>query len=285
MGAAMRRVWRAGLTTVALSCYSSAAAAQLREPSDSRTVGVTAAFGCNVLLGGLTAAARAFIDGHDPARAFAIGAIGGAVHFGAKLIGPGTSLAGVALGATGTAIVVNAGRGMSPLEELYLPVGPMRLRVTPRAPGKLRLTVNVVNTLVLARSLAWRGLVVDWGRTASTGTVAFRTDGRHIVFDDREAHGMAMGPFIVISAFATDPARTTKHELVHAHQYWFTDEAVGRPVEEYLRAGIPGVRRLPPWLELGVVSPALSMLERGLVGREGPVFRVKESEAEILARP
>lgn len=272
---------RVGLTVAALACHSTAAAAQ-QPPSESRDVGVTAAFGCNVLLGGLTAAARALIHRHDPARAFAIGALGGAVHFGAKLIGPGTSLAGVALGATGTSIVVNAGRGVSPLDELYVPVGPLRLRVTPRASRKLRLAVHAYEAVVLAGNLTRPGLAMDWGRTASTGTFVLRTDNRRIRVDDHEAYGVAVGSLIVMSAFSDDPARTAKHELVHVHQYLFLDEALGRPVEEYLRRIVPMARRLPRWLELGIVPRGLGLLERSFFGRDGPVFRLAESEADML---
>jgi hypothetical protein len=275
--------WRTGLTAAALSCYSTAAAAQTPQ-SESRDVGVTAAFGVNVLLGGLTAATRALIEGHDPARAFAIGAIGGAVHFGAKLIGPGTALAGVAVGATGTAIVVNAGRGVSPLDELYVPVGPLRLRVTPRSSRKVRLALHGYDAVVLARNLARPGLVMDWGRTASSGTFVLRTDNRRIRSGDREYGGVAVGSLIVMSDFTTDPARTARHELVHVHQYWFVDEALGRPVEEYLRRRVPVARRLPRWLELGIVPPALGMLEQSIFGRDRPVIRLGESEAEMLER-
>lgn len=283
----MRRptlLWRAGLSAAALTCCSTAATAQFSEPPEPRAVGVTAAFGCNVLLGGLTAATRALIEGHDPARAFAIGAIGGAVHFGAKLIGPGTSLAGVAIGATGTAIVVNAGRGVSPLDELYLPVGPLRLRVTPRESRKLRVAVNATDAVVLTRNLMRPGLVMDWGRTASSGTVVLLTENRRIRFTDREVQGLAAGSTIVISAYSTDPAWTTRHELTHVHQNFFLEEAWGRPAEDYLRRRVPVARRLPRWLELGVVSSALSMLEQGVFGRDGPMRRLKESEADMLAR-
>jgi hypothetical protein len=276
---------RAGLTVVALSCYATTAAAQFPQPSEPRAVGVTAAFGCNVLLGGLTAATRALIDGHDPARAFAIGAIGGAVHFGAKLIGPETSLAGVALGATGTAIVVNAGRGVGPLDELYVPVGPLRLRVRPREPRKLRVAVHAFDAVILARNLARPGLVMDWGRTGSSGTFVLRTDNRRIVSGDREFGGAALGSVILMSDFTTDPASTAKHELVHVHQYWFLDESLGRPVEQYLRRRMPLVRKLPGWLELGVVVPGLGIVEHSIFGDDGPVKRLAESEAEMLSRP
>lgn len=267
------------LCAAALTWHSTAAAAQEPPPA----VGATAAFGCNVLLGGLTAAARALIEGHDPARAFALGAVGGAVHFGAKLIGPGTSLAGVVLGATGTSIVMNAGRGVSPLDELYAPVGPLRVRVTPRASRKFRVAFHAYDAAVLARNLTRPGLVMDWGRTASSGTFVLRTDNRRILWDgEREAHGVAVGSLIVMSAFSDDPARTARHELVHVHQYWFVDEAFGRPVEEYMRRVVPLARRLPRWLELGIGPLALGLLERSIFGREGPAFRLREAEADML---
>jgi hypothetical protein len=277
-------LWKAGSAATALTCCSVAAAsAQFPPRSEPRDVGVTAAFGVNVLVGGLTAAARALIERHDPARAFAIGAIGGAVHFGAKLIGPGTGLAGIAVGATGNAIVANAGRGVSPLEELYVPVGPLRLRVTPRASRKFRVGINAYETVVLAHNLGRSGLVMDWGRTASSGAFVLRADNRHILHGDREVGGLAMGSLIVLSGFTSDPSRTAHHELIHVHQHLFLDEAVSRPIEEYLRRRVPGARWVPRWLELGIVTPALGTLEYAIFGRDGPVTRLVESEAEMVA--
>jgi len=281
-----QRWQRWGITWAAavLLCRPATAPAQGTEPSDPRSVGVTAAFGVNILLGGLTAATRAWIDGHDAARAFAIGALGGAVHFGAKLVGPGTSLAGVAIGATGTSIVANAGRGVGALDELYVPVGPLRLRVMPRATRKVRVALHAYDAAVLARNLPRSGLVVDWGRTASSGTFVLRTDNRRIWSDDREVGGVAVGSLAVISDFFPDRSRITRHELVHVHQYWFADEAIGRPIEEYLRRVVPGAARLPRWLELGVVPAALAGLE-GLIFRgDGPLHRLAESEADLLSR-
>ncbi len=267
----------------ALTCGSaSAATAQFPPPSQPRDVGVTAAFGVNVLLGGVTAAARALIERHDPVRAFAIGAFGGAVHFGAKLMGPRTSLAGVAVGATGTAIVVNAGRGVSPLDELYVPVGPLRVRITPRAPRKLQVGVNAYNVAVLARNLARPGLVMDWGRTGSSGTFVLRTEDRRIWDDDREYAGVAVGSLIVLSEFSAN-RQVTHHELIHVHQYLYVDEAIGRPVEQYLRRRVPGARWLPRWIELGIVTPALGALDQGIFGRGGLAIRLGESEAEMVA--
>jgi hypothetical protein len=266
-----------------LICGSATAVTgQFPPPSQPRDVGVTAAFGVNVLLGGVTAATRALIERHDPVRAFALGAFGGAMHFGAKLMGPRTSLAGVAVGATGTAIIVNAGRGVSPLDELYVPIGPLRVRITPRAPRKLHVGLNAYNVAVLARNLARPGLVMDWGRTGSSGTFVLRTDDRRIWDDDREYAGVAVGSLIVLSEFSAN-RQVTHHELIHVHQYLFVDEAIGRPIEQYLRRRVPGARWLPRWIELGIVTPALGALDQGIFGRDGLAIRLGESEAEMVA--
>jgi hypothetical protein len=280
----MERARATAAIAVALTCcFSTAASTQFPPPSQPRDVGVTAAFGVNVLLGGLTAAARALIERHDPVRAFAIGAVGGAVHFGAKVMGPGTSLAGIAVSATGTAIIVNAGRGVSPLHELYVPIGPVRVRVTPRASRKVRVALHAYDAVVLAHNLARSGLLMDWGRTGSSGAFVLRTDNKHLWDDDRELNGLALGSLIIMSAFSTDPPLTAHHELIHVHQYMFLDEAIGRPIEEYLRRRIPLARRLPRWLELGVIPPALGAMEYWIFGRNGPVYRLVESEAEMVA--
>jgi hypothetical protein len=258
-------------------------------PPTSRDVPNMAVFGTNVLLGGLTAAARALVDGHDPARAFAFGALGGAVHFAGKHVGPVSGfpggIPGVVLSATGTAVVSNAGRGAGLLDELYVPVGPVRVRITPRAPRKVYLAINVFETGILARSLARDGMAVDWDLSASTGTFAFVTRNRHIRMPDGElVQGVASAPTIVVSTFSTDQSRTVRHEFVHVQQQWFLDEAWGRPIERYLRARIPGGARIPRWLEIGVVPVAFVWVETALFGSDGPVRRLAESEAEMLER-
>lgn len=279
-----RRGWRAVAVGAAVACCAPRVAlAQFFPQAERRDVGVTAAFGCNVLLGGITAATRALIERHDPLRAFAIGALGGAVHFGGKLMGPKTSLAGIAVGATGTAIVVNAGRGVSPLDELYLPVGPLRVRVTPRAERKVRVAFNAYNAVVLAGNMARDGLVMDWGRTGATGTFVMRTDNQRIFRNGRELGGVAVGSLIVLSDFAASNPDLSHHEVIHVHQYLFLDEAIGRPIEEYLRRRVPLARWIPRWLELGVVPVAFAALDQAIFGADSPLYRLIESEAEQVA--
>jgi hypothetical protein len=291
MRAARRTQIAALMAAVSIAHPSRTVAAQeLRPASESRDVSTMAVFGSNVLLGGLTAAVRALVSGHDPARAFAVGALGGAVHFSGKLVGPISGfpggIPGVVLTSTGTAIVSNAGRGAGLLEEFYIPVGPLRLRVAPRESRKVRLAVNVYETGVLARNLARSGMVLDWEYSASSGTFVFVTRGTHIRMPDGKlVQGVATAPLVVISAFAADPSRTARHEFVHVQQQRFLDEAWGRPIEGYLRTRIPGGGRIPRWLELGIVAPGLEFMEVAIFGRDGPVRRLAESEAQMLERP
>jgi hypothetical protein len=258
-------------------------------PSTSRDVQRLAVLGGNVLLGGLTAATHALISRRDPARAFALGAFGGAVHFAGKYVGPLSGfpggVAGVVLSSTGTAIVSNAGRGVSPLDELYVPVGPLRLRFVPRESRKVRLAVNAFETGVLARNLARRGMRLDWEESAASGTFTFVTQDRHIRMPDGDlVQGVAAASTIVISAFSADRSRTARHEFAHVQQHWFMQETWGRPVEDYLRARVPGLRRIPKWLELGVVPPTVAVLEAAIWGSDGPLLRLQESEAGMLER-
>lgn len=103
--------------------------------------------------------------------------------------------------------------------------------------------------------------------------------------DGELAWGVAHASTIVVSAFSGDPSRTARHEFVHVQQYWFLEEALGRPIEGYLRTRIPGGRRIPRWLELGIVPPAIGWMEWAIFGRDGPVYRLVQAEAEMLERP
>jgi hypothetical protein len=264
-------------------------AAQRAQPQ-SRGVANMAVFGGNVLLGGLTAATHALVSDHDPVRAFAIGALGGAVHFSGKLVGPRSGFPGgmtaVVLSSTGTAIVANAGRGAGLFDELHIPVGPLRVRVARRESRRVRLALNVVQTGVLARNLARSGMALDWERSASCGTFVFVTQRKAIrATDGKLLDGITIASMIVISARSSDPSRIARHEFVHVQQLWLLDEAWGRPIEGYLRTRIPGGRRIPRWIELGVVPPALEWMESAIFGSNGPVRRLGESEAEMLEHP
>jgi len=241
----------------------------------------------NVLAGGLTAAAQAMLRGKDPFRAFGIGAFGGAVHlFGKNLAvepGAANSWMGLALAGTGTSIVANAGRGVSMLQEVTIPLAVARVRIAPRDSHKVRLSVNAYESGLFVRALLRSGIEIDWGRSAASGTAVFVTRERRIILDDREVSGVATGSVLLISAFAFDAPRVLRHELVHAHQHWFAAEAWGGPIEDALRTRVPGAKRLPVWLDVGLVVPTIFVLERWLTNGAG-ARRLTEAEADLLER-
>jgi hypothetical protein len=240
----------------------------------------------NVLIGGLTAATRAIIGRKDPWKAFSLGALGGAVHFAGKYLavepGAANGWVGLAVAATGTSMVSNAGRGVGPFTELSFPIASARLRVTPKERRKLRVVVNGYESALIVGAAFTEGLAVDWTRSTSSGAVVFQTQRAHIVKDGRDALGLTWGPVVLINPTGVDPERTTRHEIVHVHQHWFVAETWARPIEEWLRTKIPGGRFVPSWLELGIESGAWYLDER-LFGRAG-LSKVREAEAERLEK-
>jgi hypothetical protein len=257
-------------------------------PAEHPSVGTVAVLGGNIVLGGLTAATRAVFERKDPARAFAFGAAGGAVHFAGTYIGAGQSIpsswAGLAVGAAGTSIVSNAGRGHGLFDEMYLPLGPMRVRFTPRAPRKFRLAINGFETIVLASDLTRRGLRVDWGRTATSGTFVLVAPKKLITIGVGDTvAGLTIGSTVILSAYGQNE-EMLRHEMVHVQQQAFTQESWGRPVEESLRAHNRFVKRLPSWIEIGVVTPLLQVADYRAFGRTGGFKELMESEARILQK-
>jgi hypothetical protein len=260
------------------------------EVPPSHRHGAARIVGGNMLVGGVTAAARATLENKNPFRAFAIGALGGAVHVGGKALsakqGATAGLAGLTLGAVGTSIVANAGRGDPVLSELFLAVGPLRVRVSTRSTRRVRIGLNLYEVAIAGRQFAREGIEIEWSRTLASGTFVFVTRDRYIrVAGGDTVSGIAVGPAIVIDGYRGAMSATLAHELTHAHQYWFGQEAIVLPLEEYLRTRIPGVRHTPSWIELGVLVPALWATENAIFGRRaGPANRLIESEAYWFTR-
>lgn len=288
---ASRARWLPTFLAAALVGAAFPASAQLPDHvREQRAATPAEVFGVNILIGGLTASTRALLTGKDPFRAFGMGALGGAVHFGGKYVagqnGAANGWLGIVVAATGTSIVSNAGRGVSPVEELSIPIGPVRVRVS-GAPGAARTSRVVVNGFELAMILgafATDELQMDWNRTVSSGAFVFVTRNAHIIGrDGSEVGGFAAPPVIVIGSFAEDAQRTMRHEAVHVQQQWFMHDAWGRPIEDFLRSRLAWARYVPSWLELGLIAPGLLIAEDRLTGSSG-VRRLMQAEAVRLQR-
>jgi hypothetical protein len=280
--------WAVRYSFVSLSLLgaSNTASAQRADHSPNAATAAEVVAG-NILIGGLTAATRAILSGNDPWKAFGVGALGGAVHIGGKHLAlePGAPKGwlGLAVASTGTSIISNAGRGVSPFDELSIPIASARLRVYPGAPRRLRFVVNASESVLIASAFLTDGLEIDWTRTASSGAFVFETRGVQISHPGGTATGFAWGPVVVLDAVrARDADRVARHEIAHVYQHWFVAEAWARPVEDYLRRKLPGGRFVPSWFELGIADGA-AYLNARLFGSAG-LEKIVEAEAERLER-
>lgn len=264
--------------TIAVSLVANTAVeAQLQQP---RHYDVPTIVGGNAVIGGVTAAIQAAAAGRPVAKAFLTGALGGAVHGYGKVFSPDLGLGGMALGAVGTSIVANAGRGAPLYDELVLPVGPGRVRISQT--GRVNVALNAFDGAMLARRLMQRGTRMDWSRSLQAGTVVLTTPERLMVGNGLRAAGITSGTTILLSDRASNPERTFKHERIHVQQAWFVHEVLGRPLEMSLRKRVPMLRVIPRWLELGVLMPTAQELERLTIGTTGPLRSWRETEAESL---
>ena len=278
-----------------LSCAMAALLVGCARPAGAQIRGVApdqlsaarvAVFGGNVIVGALTATTHALLVHKDPFKAFALGALGGAVHVTGKMVGTGrgipNGLAGVAIASAGTAIVANAGDGRSLFDELFIPVGSLRVRWQPGT-TRLRLGINVFETAVIVRNLLRPGLEVDWDRSAATGALVFVTE-RFIESGGKIVAGVTVPPIVVITTSDPDLDAILRHEFVHVAQSQFLDETWGRPIDEYLRRHVPFLRSVPRWIEPGLATPVIWGLNDAVFAKSSPARRLGESEARILAR-
>lgn len=261
------------------------AGAQFVEPGPThRSARVAAA---NALIGGTTAGIRAALGRRNVTRAFLTGAVGGFVHAAGKVAinsrGDLAPVLGLATSSVGTSIVANAGQGLLPLEELYLPLGSARIRWTSRAPRGARVTISLVESVVAIDHFRTRNLAFDARRSLRAGAFVFETRRRMIAADGDLVGGVALGSTLVISQFASNPDRTARHETVHLRQFQFFEEVLGRPIERGVRSWRM-LRWIPSWLEIGGVGPVVLVLDGALFAGDSPMHRHMETEADLLTR-
>lgn len=270
---------------MALCGASSATAQTSHEPARGATTAEV--IGGNILIGGVIAATRALFTDADPVRAFALGALGGGIHVAGKnlAVEPGVAKAwaGHIVASTGTSIVSNAGRGKRLLDEISIPLASARIRVTPFDDTKVRFALNVFESAMIVRHAVRDGLAINWSRSLSTGVVVFVAEGKRIFYGDREFGGFAVAPTVVVSSLGQDLDRVVRHEVIHVHQQWLVQEAIGRPVESAIRGRLKLARRIPHWLEFGVFGPGFLLLGDWMTDGKG-LYNLMQAEAELLER-
>ena len=276
------------LCACAAALVPSSSAAQAPELRD-RLPQQAAVLAANTAAGALTAGVRALIEGRDFSRAFARGALGGALGYAGKRIAverwTGAPFLGRAIGAVGNSIVLNATGSGAVLDSIWMPVGPLLLGLT-RARGlRPRVVVVVADVLVTAQALAESDLHLDWERTLSVGAPVFRTGLSRITRDGKRVNGFTIGRLIILDG--TQPAledQVFSHEVVHVLQHDFFQHAWDRPLEAWLRRTVPGGGIVPAWLEFALLAPLLKDATDALNDGNGILRRLTEAEAEWFER-
>jgi hypothetical protein len=265
----------------------------LRDPCPHRYpswTGELAVLGGNMLLSGVSAGVLHRLKGGSFGDAFLRGAAGGAVVYGGKRIAVerfgGAGLVGRQVAAVGSSMVRNAGVGLGALEQVVLPVGPVRLYLQQAAPY-VRPRLDLYSTGWLVYALTEPELRFDAVMSLSAGAPVFLTKNRifRIDADTAIAHGIAEAGVILlidVPAYGRDFARQLfEHERVHLLQMDQVFTYVTGPSEERVLAATPGLRRIAPYIDVNL-SGALLRVLNGMI----PEFldRPWETEAIFLSR-
>lgn len=240
----------------------------------------------NMAIGGVSAALQALVNKKNIPKAFLAGAVGGAVHVSGKMISMGNGtvapISGMLVSSFGASMVGNAARGKDPFGELFVPIGPLRLRIRPHDSSRAKLSVNLFDVYYLARLLSYKEVKLDWSRSVRTGTLTFNTP--YLMMDDGELiDGATLANMYVVDTLAFGQSEIRRHEFVHVQQYLFVQEVWGQPMDDLVRTRLKFLR-VPRWLELGLGYHVIGIVDHNLSRKHGPLYRSREAEAYALSR-
>ena len=277
----MRRwVWVAALATI---LHMPSGLSAQASPDVNRTEQV----GVNVLMGGLSAAIIAYLRGDDPTTAALGGALGGLVWYAGKATAAarfsGAGFVGRQIGGVGAAISRNTGEGRGLLSRVILPVGPLRIDVTPVEPGEARTQVHVWDLGAVVYGILKSDLRFNADESLSAGAAVFVAEGRTVNTRGLDVNGYATGGVIIRSGIIenTSVASLLALERVHVVQHGFTSHVWSDPLEDFYLRNAMGTDALARRIELGVAQPLFTWLS-GLVSDPSPLTRWFEVEAEEL---
>jgi hypothetical protein len=241
------------------------------------------ALASNVAISGVTAGVVRLARGESFWDGLLGGAAGGAVTYVGKEVatwdGSRLGLLGRELAAVGTSVTRAAAFGSGLLDTLILPVGPVRLRLTPSELRRTTIRVDAEELIWIAYAATSDRYRFHAARSLSTGAFVFsrRTaslvdDGARITRIKGEA---ASGIMWLHEQFLEE---TLPHEAVHIIQIDQVKALAGLPLEGWIRRSIRGPRGAEPrpwrWLDVGVGQYPFRLL----------VWDIMETEADALAR-
>jgi hypothetical protein len=231
--------------------------------------------GLNALLGGVTAAASRAVRGEPIMQGFWAGVAGGGVIYAGKRIAVedfgGAGLIGREVASVGGSMIRNASAGLAPLEEVVLPVGPVRFyitrdRVIPR--------VDVASMVAASAFVLYYDARLDLRSSLSSGALIFRGNG--------PMPGLSSAGTVMVWHDLPDDEgpRLMAHERVHILQYDQAFLSWGERPERRLVGHVPGPTGFLDYFDAG----ALVLGARtGLAALIPYAARPWEQEAYLLA--
>jgi hypothetical protein len=241
----------------------------------------------NALLAGLSAGLLQVIRKGSFKHGFATGALAGAVVYAGRRLAVedfwGAGLMGRQVSAIGSSVTRNAGDGNPVLSRVWLPLGPLLLRVD-TGDGVS------VSPLIDLYALAWltaagfdNRLAFDGRATISSGAPVFQAHQHRIRNDGRLLNGLSVAGLIVLdrAVSADDDGETLGHERAHVLQYDFAQLVFNDPAEEYLLGWFALGKSVGSVARVGVIGPAIS---DGLDWTMPSIREFWESEADFLGR-
>lgn len=268
----------AAIPFAALSVSVPLAAQDPGDPSP-RWAGDFTVLAGNALASGVASGLGAWIRGEEVGRAFSGGALGGGLSFSGKWMSArypeGGGLVGRQLSEAGHSVAANAAKGEGLWSELWLALGPVRVRVRGDAsPAPVR--VNLFDLAVAAEFALRSETRFAPARSLATGTFVYDVPDRMLAGrTGHGARGTTRGSVVLLSGAGDFDRRTTLgHELVHVIQGDFLTRLASSPVERHL------------WTRLGWESGVLRSLEliNGRLLLPDPLRDLIEAEAVHLDR-
>jgi hypothetical protein len=196
----------------------------------------------NAVLGGLTSGIFRRVAGEPFLPAFAKGAAGGTVTYAGRAIAgrqfDGAGLLGREVAAVGSSMVANAAYGRGMLEQVALPLGPLKLHVDRDDGTSFSMSVDVLAAIMTTYAVAHPEYSIDWRSTASAGVPVFRSPS---LLESRSWSGAMVAGVIVLNYERDVPGvhRVQAHEQVHVAQHDFSAMVWGEPLERWLLGLVP----------------------------------------------
>lgn len=200
--------------------------------------------GVNALIGGVSAATLRLVRGEPMVGAFWQGAVGGGVAYAGKRVAVerfyGAGLVGRQLTSVGGSIIRNATAGRDLLEELVLPVGPVRLYVTEHG---VTPRVDLATLIVSGAFMAAYDARFDPAASLSAGSLVFRGQS--------PTPGLTGAGATVVWAEmpASEGPRLMAHERVHVLQYDQMFLSWGEGLERWVTGKTPQGLGIAGWLD------------------------------------